>query len=60
MNSALYFTLAAIVLYVVSDWLLQRIEVRLGRRLEQRSLVFFAILMTLSLTSFALIRSLTS
>ncbi len=55
---AVYFTLAAIVLYFVSDWLLNRLEVSLGRRLENRSLVFFGILLTLALTSFAAIRQL--
>ncbi len=52
----IYFTIAAIALYVVSDWILQRIEIRLGKRLEQRSLVFFGIILGLSLTSFWLIR----
>ncbi len=52
----IYFTIAAIALYVVSDWILQRIELRLGKRLEQRSLVFFGIILGLSLTSFWLIR----
>lgn len=54
----LYFTIAAILLYLVSDWLLQRIESYYGRQFEQRNLIFFFILATLSLTSFALIRSL--
>jgi len=50
------FTLVAILLYVVSDQLLNRLEQYLGRRLPQRSLVFFAILLTLSLVAFSLIR----
>ena len=54
--SIVYFTLVAIVLYLVADWLLERLEVAMGRRLEHRSLVFFAILMTLALTSFSLIQ----
>jgi hypothetical protein len=54
---AVYFTLVAIVLYLVSDWLLERIEVAAGRRFEHRSLLFFAILLTLALSSFALIRA---
>ena len=52
----IYFTIAAIALYVASDWILQRIEIKLGKRLEQRSLVFFGIILSLSLTSFWLIR----
>ncbi len=53
-----YFTVAAIGLYFFADWLLDRIERRLGRRLEQRSLIFFAILLTSALVAFALIRGL--
>ncbi|NIR29888.1 MAG: hypothetical protein GWN84_11365 [Gammaproteobacteria bacterium] len=55
-----YFTLVAIALYFVSDWILERIEVALGRRLEHRTLVFFAILLLLALASFHLIRRLTA
>lgn len=53
---ALYFTIVAIALYFIADWLLDRFERGLGRRLEHRSLVFFAILLGLALASFALIR----
>ncbi|RMD70985.1 MAG: hypothetical protein D6819_02880 [Gammaproteobacteria bacterium] len=55
---AIAFTLVAILLYLASDWLLNRIELSFGRRLEHRTLVFFAILLTLALASFALIRRL--
>jgi hypothetical protein len=53
---AITYTLVAIVLYLFADWMLVRIEVRAGKRLEHRSLIFFAILLTLALTSFWLIR----
>ncbi len=53
----LYFTLVAIVLYFGSDWILDRIEVAAGRRFEYRTLIFFAILVVLAVTSFALIRA---
>lgn len=56
----LYFTLAAIVLYLGADWILNRVEIAIGRRLEHRSIVFFAILLAMALSSFALIRHLTS
>jgi flagellar biogenesis protein FliO len=52
----LYFLIAAIALYAFSDWLLRRIEARLGRSLEQRSLIFFGILLGSALASFAAIR----
>lgn len=57
--SIVYFTLAAVVLYLLSDWILERVEVTAGRRFQYRSLVFFSILLTLAMTSFALISHLT-
>lgn len=54
--SIVYYTLVAIVLYLAADWLLNRVEVAAGKRLEHRSLVFFVILLTLALSSFTLIR----
>jgi len=53
---AIYFTLVAIVLYLLADWVLVRVEVAVGKRLAHRSLIFFALLMTLAITSFWLIR----
>ena len=50
------FTITAIILYLLSDRLLEAFERYLGRRLAQRSLVFFAILLILSLAAFSLIR----
>ena len=55
---AVYFPLAAIVLYLVSDRILDRIEVARGARFEHRSLVFFGILLGFSLIGFAVIRQL--
>lgn len=57
--SIIYFTLVAIALYLVSDWLLDQIERRAGKRFEHRSLIFFAILLTLALTTFSLIQQYT-
>ncbi|MDH3509287.1 MAG: hypothetical protein OER85_00360 [Gammaproteobacteria bacterium] len=53
---ALYFTAVAIILYVGADWILNKIEVAAGRRFEYRTIIFFAILLTMALVSFALIR----
>ena len=53
----IWFTLVAIVLYLVSDWLLERVELAVGRRLEHRSLIFFAILLSLALVTFSIIRA---
>lgn len=54
------FTLVAIGLYFLSDWLLRRIEAAAGRVLEHRSLIFFAILASATLLSFWLIRLLSA
>jgi predicted PurR-regulated permease PerM len=51
-----YYTIAAIVLYFVSDWILGRIEQVRGKPFaEQRSLVFLIIIMVLAVSSFKLI-----
>lgn len=54
--SAVWFTLVAIVLYLLADAILDRIEIAAGRRFEYRTLLFFVILLTLALVSFSLIR----
>jgi hypothetical protein len=51
----IYFTLVAAGLYLFSSWLLNRIESARGKRFEQRNLIFFAIIMTLTLITFQLI-----
>lgn len=45
----LYYTIVGISLYFISDWLLDRLEEAYGGRFKYRSLVFFAIIMTLAL-----------
>lgn len=54
--SAVYFTVVAIILYVVSDWVLEQAELKAGKRFQHRSLVFFVILLSLALLSFSLIQ----
>lgn len=51
----LYFTAVAIGLYFLSDWILNRIEKARGARFENRSIIFFVIIMLLALISFQLI-----
>ncbi len=51
----LYYTVAAIVLYLLSDWILNKIEQRVGKRLKYRSVVFFAIIMVLAVSTFEMI-----
>ena len=52
----IYFTVAAVLLYLLSDWILNQIEIRRGERLENRSLIFFAIILVLSVLLFNLIQ----
>jgi hypothetical protein len=48
-----YYTLAAIVLYFLSDWILLRIEGFSGKPFnQQRSTVFLLIIMVLAVSSF--------
>lgn len=53
---AVYFTLVAILLYFVADFILDRAERMAGRRFDNRSLIFFGILLVLALGSFSTIR----
>ena len=53
--SIVWFTLVAVVLYLVSDWILEHIEISAGKRFEHRTLIFFAIILTLALITFWLI-----
>jgi hypothetical protein len=51
-----WFTLVAVVMYYLSDQILDRVEVSRGKRFEQRSLIFLAILLPMALGSFWLLR----
>lgn len=50
-----YFTLVGIGLYFASDWILDRIESVRGARFENRSVIFFVIILVLALVSFQVI-----
>ncbi len=52
-----YYTIAAIVLYTVSDYILNLIEIKMGKRLASRSFIFLIIISTLALASFSVIRA---
>ena len=52
----LLFTAVAVVLYVVSDRLLDAFERRAGRRFEYRSVFFFVILLVLAVATFSVLR----
>jgi hypothetical protein len=50
-----YYTIAALVLYVLSDQILIKIETWRGDRLKHRSLVYFVIILVLSVSTFKVI-----
>jgi surface polysaccharide O-acyltransferase-like enzyme len=52
----LLFTLVAIVIYLVSDWIVRMIEARRGEALKQRQVIFFAVFLVLALVSFRVLR----
>ena len=52
----LLFTLVAIVIYLVSDWIVRMIEARRGAALKQRQVIFFAVFLVLALISFRVLR----
>lgn len=52
------FTLNAIVVYFLADWIVRMIETRRGEALKQRQVVFFAVILVLALISFRLLRTL--
>ena len=58
MTDLILFTLNAIVIYLVADWLVRLIEKRRGSTLKQRQVIFFIIFLSLALISFRLLKTL--
>jgi len=56
MSEILLFTLNAIVIYFLADWIVRMIEARRGEILKHRQVVFFAIILVLALITFRLLR----
>ncbi|MBF0107991.1 MAG: hypothetical protein HQL76_02280 [Magnetococcales bacterium] len=54
----IYFTLAGILLYWISDVIVRHIERKRGALLPNRSLVFFAIILVLTMALFQTIQTL--
>lgn len=52
----LLFTLNAIVIYLLADWIVRKLESTRGVALKNRQLVFFFIFLGLALLSFSLLR----
>jgi surface polysaccharide O-acyltransferase-like enzyme len=55
MMEILIFTLNAIVVYLLADWIIHAIEKRKGEVLKKRQIVFFAVFLALALISFNLL-----
>ncbi len=53
-----YYLLVGVTLYFLSDWILVQIERWRGETFEQRTLVFFVIILFLALASFQAIEHL--
>ena len=53
----LVFTLNAIIIYLLADWILRRIEARRGEVLKSRQAVFFVIILVLALVSLQVLKS---
>ena len=58
MSELILFTLNAIVIYLVADWLVRLIEKRKGAVIKHRQIIFFVIFLTLALVSFRLLKML--
>jgi len=54
---AIYYTAAAIILYLAADRIVETAERMAGRRFEYRTVYFFALLSALAVGSFYAIRS---
>ena len=54
----IYYTAAAIILYLVADRIIDTAERMAGRRFEYRTIYFFAVLSALAVGSFYAIRHL--
>ena len=56
MSELILFTLNAVVIYLLSDWIVKLIERRQGKALKQRQVVFFVVFLVLAMTSFQLLQ----
>lgn len=57
MMEIVIFTLNAVVVYLLADWIVRTLEARKGEVLKQRQVIFFVIFLTLALVSFNLLRT---
>lgn len=58
MSEILLFTVNAIVVYLIADWIVRMLETKKGEVLKNRQVVFFVVFLTLALVSFKVLRTL--
>ena len=58
MMEVIVFTLNAIVVYLLADWIIRKMETRKGAVLKNRQIIFFAIFLCLALLSFNILKTL--
>lgn len=58
MSELILFSLNGILVYLLSDWILRKLEKRRGEVMKQRQVVFFAIFLVLITISFAIMKNL--
>ncbi len=51
----LLFTLNAIIIYLLADWITRTLEKRKGQVLKNRQIIFFVVFLALALISFNLL-----
>lgn len=55
MGEILLFTMVAVALYFISDWLLRQLERYRGKPFENRQIIYFIIILVLTMGSFEII-----
>lgn len=58
MMEIVVFTLNAIVVYLLADWIIRAIERKKGEVLKNRQVIFFVIFLSLALISFNALKTL--
>ncbi len=51
----LLFTLNAIIIYLLADWIIRTLEKKKGQALKNRQIIFFVVFLALALISFNLL-----
>jgi len=57
MMEIIVFTLNAILVYLLADWIIRVIEKKTGEVLKYRQVIFFAVFLSLALISFNVLRT---